>query len=88
MKKYLPFSASIAIMLLTVSSLHLQAQQIKISGKIKNESNEPLAGVNIVVKDKVIGTISNNDGDFYLQVKDTPPDPVVRFNDWLQKSGN
>ncbi len=71
MKKHLSITAFITIMLLAASSL--QAQKITISGNVKNESNKPLSGANIVVKDKVIGTISNNSGDFYLEVKDNPP---------------
>jgi len=73
MKNYRLIRAFLSIVLLTGSFLPAYTQHIKISGNVKNESNEPLAGVNIVVKDKVIGTISNNSGDFYLEVKDTPP---------------
>ncbi|WP_255397133.1 TonB-dependent receptor [Reichenbachiella sp. 5M10] len=38
-----------------------------------SESNEPLLGVSIVVKDKVVGTISGTDGNFNLAVKSDPP---------------
>jgi len=73
MKKHFSIRAIIALMLLIVSSFKTQAQETTISGKIKNESNEPLSGANIIVKDKVIGTISNHIGDFYLEVKNKPP---------------
>lgn len=48
--------------------------QTTISGTVTDASNgEPLAGVNIIVKGKVVGTISDADGKFYLEVSDTPP---------------
>ncbi len=48
--------------------------QTSISGKVKDgSSGDPLAGVNIVVKGKIIGTTTNVDGDFDLQVNDAPP---------------
>ena len=59
-KNYRLIRAFLSIVLLTGSLLPAYAQHIEISGNVKNESNEPLAGVNIVVKEKVIGTISNN----------------------------
>lgn len=47
--------------------------QTNISGKVTDAAGEPLAGVNIVVVGKVIGTISNTDGNFSLRVTDPPP---------------
>ena len=61
------------IVLLTGSLLSGYAQHITITGTVKDESNEPLIGVNIVVRDKIIGTTSNNKGNFNLVVKDSPP---------------
>ncbi len=52
--------------------------QTTISGKILDGGNgEPLAGVNIVVKGKVIGTMSDTDGNYYLEVDDSPPLTLV-----------
>ncbi len=73
MKNNYQFRAFLAVVLLTGSLLPALAQHIEITGNVKNDSNEPLSGVNIHVKDKVIGTISNHNGDFNLEVKDTPP---------------
>ncbi|OYT12690.1 MAG: hypothetical protein B6I19_09045 [Bacteroidetes bacterium 4572_114] len=73
MKKPFPIRAFITTMLLIVSLLDTQAQQTKISGKITNESKEALSGANILVKDRVSGTTSNNKGKFYLEVKGGPP---------------
>ena len=64
--------ASIVIVLIFFS-ISAFAQQTTISGSIKDESGEPLTGVNIVVKGKVIGTISGLDGSFSLTVNDAPP---------------
>jgi len=56
---------------------HLQVfaqNKTVISGKITNAANEePLVGVNVVVKGKVIGTVTNLNGDFRLETNEAPP---------------
>ncbi|MEJ7646897.1 MAG: TonB-dependent receptor [Chryseolinea sp.] len=48
--------------------------QTTISGKVTDgQSGEALAGVNIIVKGTVLGTISNARGEFSLKAKDAPP---------------
>jgi len=48
--------------------------QTSVSGKVSDASTgDPLVGVNIVVKGKVIGTVTDGDGNFSLQVTDNPP---------------
>lgn len=50
------------------------AQTTNISGQVTDGGNgDPLAGVNIVVKGKVIGTISDPDGNYQLSVDMAPP---------------
>lgn len=50
------------------------AQTTTVSGQITEAgTGEPLAGVNIVVKGKVIGTISDPDGNYDLSVAMAPP---------------
>lgn len=50
------------------------SQSTNISGIVKDiETNESLAGVNIVVKGLVIGTISDTDGKFEFEVQHPPP---------------
>ncbi|MEJ2005286.1 MAG: carboxypeptidase-like regulatory domain-containing protein, partial [Cyclobacteriaceae bacterium] len=52
--------------------------QTSVSGTIYDESNgEPLAGVNVVVKGKVIGTITDANGYFSLDIDDSPPLTLV-----------
>ena len=52
--------------------------QTSISGKVTDGvSGDPLAGVNIIVKGRVVGTITNTDGAFNLTVNDSPPLTLV-----------
>ncbi len=52
--------------------------QTTISGKVTDfATGEPLAGANIVVKGKIIGTIADTDGNFALKVNDAPPFTLV-----------
>lgn len=49
-------------------------EKIEITGKvIEAGTEEPLAGVNIKVKNKVVGTSTNPDGTFSLSVNESPP---------------
>jgi len=48
--------------------------QTSVSGTVKDGgTGDPLAGVNIIVKGKVIGTITNTDGEYTLKVNQEPP---------------
>ena len=51
--------------------------QTKISGNIKDNKGEPLTGVNIVIKGRVIGTITDLNGNFNLTVNEAPPMTMV-----------
>lgn len=52
--------------------------QTSVSGTVKDgTTGEPLAGVNIVVKGRVIGTISNTSGEYSLKVNQEPPFTLV-----------
>ncbi len=51
--------------------------QTKISGVVKDEKGEGLAGVNLVIKGKVIGTVTDINGNFNLSVNDNPPMIIV-----------
>src|SRR5699024_915086 len=49
-----------------------------ISGTITDATtNEPLIGVNIMVKGKVVGTITNYEGWFTLETNESPPFTLV-----------
>ncbi|MDZ7648773.1 MAG: carboxypeptidase-like regulatory domain-containing protein [Cytophagales bacterium] len=58
-------------------SVAVMAQTTSISGTVKDASGDPLAGVNIVVKGRVIGTISNTSGEYNLKVSMDPPFKLV-----------
>lgn len=51
--------------------------QTKISGTVKDEKDEGLAGVNIIIKGRVIGTVTDINGAFSLNVNDSPPLTMV-----------
>jgi outer membrane receptor protein involved in Fe transport len=69
--KSLYFLSSLLLFLLF--SFAIQAQT-SVSGSVNEEATgEPLIGVNIVVKDQVIGTITDVEGNFNLNVRQLPP---------------
>jgi len=52
----------------------LLAQQTRITGKIiDNDTQDPLVGVNVSIKKKMIGTVSLPDGSFVLETQTEPP---------------
>lgn len=51
--------------------------QTSITGTVKDENDEGLAGVNILVKGRVIGTVTDYNGNFNLTVTDNPPLTLV-----------
>src|SRR6056297_3561986 len=56
----------------------LTDQQIVITGQVVDaESGEPLAGVNIAVKGRVVGVAADAQGEFTLRVNDDPPITLV-----------
>lgn len=57
------------LLFILLSSVHLFAQEVKISGTITaGGNNEPLSGASINVKQKLAGTITNSKGHFNLTV--------------------
>lgn len=57
-------------------SFQALAQQTTVSGTV-TDGEEPLIGVNIIVKGKVTGTISDTQGNFKLNVNSAPPVTLV-----------
>ncbi len=51
--------------------------QTTVSGTVKDAAGETLAGVNIVVKGRVIGTISDTNGKYNLKINEAPPLTLV-----------
>ncbi len=69
---------SFAFLSFLLFSFSTALAQTSISGKVTDSgTSEPLAGVSIVVKGKVIGTITDADGKFDLKVNQAPPLSLV-----------
>lgn len=70
---------TIGVIILCISMSLAKAQSgTSISGKVLDEaSGDPLIGVNIIVKGKVIGTITDTEGNFELNINDSPPLTLV-----------
>ena len=63
MKLVIRYRVVVLFLLLPFSVL---AQQTKIDGKVTDDSNIPLPGVNVSVKGTTMGTITDNDGYYSL----------------------
>jgi len=63
------------VFVIVVATAQVVAQNTtKVSGKVlQGDSGEPLVGVNITIKDKLIGTISDADGNFTLTTQTPAP---------------
>jgi iron complex outermembrane receptor protein len=59
--------------LVLVSLFGSAVAQTRISGTIHDENDQGLAGTNIVVRGRVVGTVADVDGNFSLTVNDNPP---------------
>ncbi|HMJ68019.1 MAG TPA: TonB-dependent receptor [Cyclobacteriaceae bacterium] len=70
------YQRSFFILLFCFSAASVLAQTT-ITGQVKDENNEGLAGVNIIVKGRVIGTVTDVNGNFNLNVNDNPPFTLV-----------
>ena len=63
---------------LLAPTLLLAQSNVTISGQVTDiDDGEPLIGVNILVKDKVIGTVTNADGNFNFTVNESLPLTLV-----------
>ncbi|NMM48008.1 TonB-dependent receptor [Marinigracilibium pacificum] len=66
----------IVLFLFTIVSAHAQ-DKTTITGKVTDASGDALYGVNVVVKGKVIGTITQADGSYNLTVNSAPPFTLI-----------
>jgi len=67
---------TVFVMIMTLTSSVIFAQTT-VKGNVKDESGEGLIGVNVLVKGTVLGTISDINGDFSLNVNSNPPFTLV-----------
>lgn len=69
--------AVVPLILVVAAAVNLFAQS-SVSGTVTDgATKETLAGVNIVVKGKVVGTITNVNGEYNLKVNQEPPFTLV-----------
>ena len=73
------FTVKILLLFLVLSTTsNLWAQSITINGQVVEErSGAPLIGVNVVVKGKVVGTITDQGGNFTLELDGSFPVTLV-----------
>ncbi|MFM8914086.1 MAG: carboxypeptidase-like regulatory domain-containing protein, partial [Flammeovirgaceae bacterium] len=69
--------AVVPLILVMAAAVNLFAQS-SVSGTVTDAATkETLAGVNLVVKGKVVGTITNVNGEYNLKVNQEPPFTLV-----------
>lgn len=69
MSKNFLFKGFVSLMLALMFSLVAFSQASeKVSGKILGENNQPLSGVSVTVKGAAIGTASDNNGDYTINL--------------------
>lgn len=56
-----------------------------VSGKVVDENGEPVKGAAVVIKDKNIGTITDNDGNYKLEMNDENATLIVMMSGYINK---
>lgn len=83
MKKQLQLTQLIRFVLLSCYFLcissYLIAQQITVSGNVKDTSGEPVIGANVVIKGTSLGTITDIDGNFTISNVTNKATLVITF---------
>lgn len=69
----------VLLLFFSIFILHTHAQTTVSGNVIDSISGKPLAGVSILVKDKLTGTTTNTEGKFSLTVKESPVTLVFSF---------
>lgn len=69
---------SLLFVVVSLSAAQVMAQTTTVSGTVTEErTKETLVGVNIVVKGRVVGTITDLNGKFNLRVNQAPPFTLI-----------
>ena len=55
----------------TTGLSHVSQQTISVKGNVRDQSGEPMAGVNVIVEGTTIGTMTDSNGNFTLNVPST-----------------
>ncbi|WP_152268471.1 SusC/RagA family TonB-linked outer membrane protein [Agriterribacter humi] len=80
------YSFLIPALLLLFSAGTLSAQSVKVSGVVKTSGQEPLASVSIKVKNSQIGTMTDVNGRFSLEVPGSQSVLVFTYVGFTEKS--
>ncbi len=70
MSKHRLWRLAVAILPMMLLSFSVFAQKHQVSGKIVDETQMPVPGVNVVIKGTTTGTITGGDGTFTMQAAD------------------
>ena len=70
MRKHKLWKLVVAMLPMMLLSFSVFAQRHQISGKIVDEEQMPVPGVNVVIKGTTVGTITGGDGNFTMQAAD------------------
>ena len=72
------FKGLIPVLLIMQTITAVAQDKVRISGRVIDDANgQTLPGVNIRVKDRVVGTITNAQGDFNLTVNQAAPITLI-----------
>lgn len=74
------------LILLLVFQITAFAQGRKISGTVTDASNDPLPGVNVIVKGTANGTITDIDGKYSIQVNSSSKELVFSFIGYAEQT--
>jgi TonB-linked SusC/RagA family outer membrane protein len=69
-KNYKELSKFLMLLLVIAASTSFAFGQIQVSGKVTTMQGDPLPGVNVLVKGTALGTTTNSDGVYQLEVTD------------------
>jgi len=67
------------VILLMISSTQVQAQALQVSGKITDETGNPIPGVNVLEKGTANGTVTDNYGTYKMQFNSPSAVVVLSF---------
>ena len=71
------------LFLLSVSFIHAQSSQTRIvTGTISDQNGVPIPGVNVIVSGTTIGTITDLDGKFSINIPDDAENLQFSFVDF------
>lgn len=67
------------ILFLALSAGVVSAQTSKVTGKVIGEDGEPVIGASIIVKGTTVGTVTDFDGNFELEVPANGKQLVISY---------